>query len=63
MEGNLKKIQTSGAAVPPGYHAHLGLLYGKQGKAAQFAQAMQTEKTLFPESAAFVDFLLRNFKK
>jgi hypothetical protein len=63
MEEDLQKIRTSGGAVPPGYYAHLGLLYGKQGKAEQFAAQMQTEKKLFPESETFVDFLLRNFKK
>ena len=63
MEEDLQKIRTSSGAVPPGYHAHLGLLYGKQGKTEQFAQQMQIEKKLFPESETFVDFLLRNFKK
>lgn len=63
MEEGLQKIQASGASAPPGYHAHLGLLYGKQGKADQFAQELQIERKLFPESETFVDFLLRNFKK
>jgi hypothetical protein len=63
METDLQKIRASGGAVPPGYHAHLGLLYGKQGKADQFMAQMQTEKKLFPESETYVDFLLRNFKK
>lgn len=63
METDLQKIRTSGGAVPPGYHAHLGLLYGKQSKADQFMAQMQTEKKLFPESETYVDFLLRNFKK
>ncbi|MES2878402.1 MAG: DUF4810 domain-containing protein [Pseudomonadota bacterium] len=63
MEEDLKKIQASGGAVPPGYYAHLGLLYGQQGKLDQFAQQMQTEKKQYPESEIFMDFLLRNFKK
>jgi hypothetical protein len=63
MEADLQKIQVSGGAVPPGFHAHLGLLYGKQGKLDQFAQEMQTEKKQYPESETFMDFLLRNFKK
>lgn len=63
METDLQKIRANGAAVPPGYHAHLGLLYGKQGQPEQFMAQMQTEKALFPESANYVDFLLRNFKK
>jgi hypothetical protein len=63
MEEDLQKIKAGGGAVPPGYHAHLGLLYGKQGKLDQFAEQMQIEKKQFPESETFVDFLLRNFKK
>ncbi|NBW50016.1 MAG: DUF4810 domain-containing protein [Betaproteobacteria bacterium] len=63
METDLQKIRVSGGAVPPGYHAHLGLLYGKQGKPDQFMVQMQTEKKLFPESEIYVDFLLRNFRK
>lgn len=62
MEEDLQKIRVSGGAVPPGYYAHLGLLYGKQGKLDQFAQQMQAEKAQYPESATFMDFLLRNFK-
>ena len=63
MEDDLKKIQANGGAVPPGYYAHLGLLYGQQGKLDQFAQQMQAEKKQYPESETFMDFLLRNFKK
>ena len=63
MEKDLQKIQTSGFAVPPGYHAHLGLLYAEQGDLDRFAQQVQIEKTLYPESQTFMDFLLRNFKK
>ncbi len=63
MEEDLKKLQASGGAVPPGYYAHLGLLYGQQGKLDRFAQYVQTEKKQYPESATFMDFLLRNFKK
>jgi hypothetical protein len=63
MEEDLKKIQASGGAVPPGYYAHLALLYGQQGNLDQFANYVQTEKKQYPESATFMDFLLRNFKK
>ncbi len=63
MEEDLQKIRAGGGAVPPGYYAHLGLLYGQQGKLDQFAQQMQAEKAQYPESGTFMDFLLRNFKK
>ena len=61
MEADLEKIRGNGGLVPPGFHAHLGLLYGQQGRLEQFAQQLQAEKNQYPESAEFMDFLLRNF--
>lgn len=63
MEQDLQKIQVAGLSVPPGYHAHLGLLYAEQGDLDKFAQQVALEKSKFPESQPFMDFLLRNFKK
>ena len=63
MEADLLKIRANGKTVPPGYQAHLGLLYGQQGNLDKFAMQMQAEKQQFPESETFMDFLLRNFKK
>ncbi|MFM6990819.1 MAG: DUF4810 domain-containing protein [Rhodoferax sp.] len=63
MEQDLQIIKASGQAVPPGYHAHLGLLYGQQGDLDKFAQQVEQEKNKFPESRGFMDFLTRQFKK
>jgi len=63
MEQDLQKIRASGLAVPPGYHAHLGLLYGEQGDVDKFAQQVALEKSKFPESETFMDFLMRKLKK
>jgi hypothetical protein len=63
LQTDLQKIQTSGGKVPPGYYAHLGLLYGEQGDLLQFAQHLELEKKTFPESAGFMNFLMRNFRK
>ena len=63
METDLQKMTASGLSVPPGYHAHLGLLYAEHGDLDRFEQQVQIEKTLYPESQTFMDFLLRNFKK
>ncbi|BBP71350.1 DUF4810 domain-containing protein [Pseudomonas sp. Seg1] len=62
LETDLQKIRASGKAVPPGYHAHLGLLYLSMGKDDQMVQQLRTEKTLFPESGTYMDFLLKNAK-
>ncbi|TDY85868.1 UNVERIFIED_ORG: hypothetical protein DFO49_4897 [Herbaspirillum seropedicae] len=63
LEENLQKMRANNDAVPPGYHAHLGMLYAAIGKEDQLIQELQTEKTLFPESAPYMDFLMRNYKK
>ena len=61
LEETIQKARATDAALPPGYHAHLGLLYLKAGKEDQVKQQFETEKTLFPESASFMDFPLNTF--
>ncbi|AZC31969.1 putative lipoprotein [Pseudomonas chlororaphis subsp. piscium] len=63
LERDLQKIKSTGKAVPPGYHAHLGMLYAGLGKDDQMVQQFNTEKALFPESTPYMDFLLKNAKK
>lgn len=55
-----KILQTnqSNKPIPPGFHAHLGLLYGEAGRINEMREHFAIEKQLFPESAAFMDFLL-----
>lgn len=63
LERDLEKIKSSNGAVPPGYHAQLGMLYSGLGKDDQMVQEFQAEKTLFPESAIYIDFLMKNAKQ
>ncbi|PVY69370.1 hypothetical protein C7414_11849 [Cupriavidus alkaliphilus] len=60
LESGLQKIKAQSGSVPPGYHAQLGMLYLNIGKGDQMIKEFQTEKTLFPESTPYMDFLLRN---
>lgn len=60
LEADEQKAQAKGLALPPGFHAHLGLLYAKLGQTAQAQTEFQQEKRLFPESAPYMDFVLRN---
>lgn len=62
LERDLQKINASGRKAPPGYHAHLGMLYLSMGKDDQMVQELRTEKALFPESATYMDMLLKNAK-
>ena len=63
LEGDLEAARAKNAAVAPGIHAHLGLLYLTTGKTDQAQTAWTTEKTLFPEATRFIDFLLSKFSK
>lgn len=62
LESGLEKIKAKDGSVPPGYHAQLGMLYLNVGKGDQMVKEFQTEKTLFPESTPYMDFLMRNVK-
>ena len=44
--------------VPPGKYAHLGYLYTMSGDKASAKNCFDAEKTLYPESAVFIDGLL-----
>lgn len=63
MEKDLQIISAKGNNVPPGFHAHLGMLYSVAGKPDQVVTQFEDEKKLFPESAAYMDFLLGKMKK
>jgi hypothetical protein len=61
LERDLEKIEAGGKAVPPGFYAHLGLLYVEMGNDAEAIACFMMEKALFPEAAVFMDFLLANY--
>ncbi len=63
LEEGLQKMRAANEIVPPGYYAHLGMLYGETGKDSQMVQELTAEKTAFPESASYMDFLMRKYKK
>jgi hypothetical protein len=63
LERHAQETQASGKQLPPGYRAHLGLLYAKVGREGEFFAALEQEKTFFPESAPYVDRLLLTVKK
>jgi hypothetical protein len=63
MERDLEKIRAGDKTPPPGFYAHLGLLYVESGNDAKAVDCFETEKRRFPESAAFMNFLLGKYKK
>ena len=60
LEQHAQVTRSNGQALPPGYMAHLGLLYGKVGRDADFLLALEEEKRRFPESAPYIDKLMKN---
>lgn len=43
--------------VPPGVHAQLGMLYGNTGNADLAMGEFNAEKSQYPESASYINFL------
>jgi hypothetical protein len=58
----LEKTHATAKKVPPGLHAHLGLLYVNTGRTDLAFQEINQEKKLFPESAPYMDSLLSKIK-
>ena len=58
LEQSLQKSYQRAAKVPPGLHAHLGLLYLSQGNGAKFKAYVEKEAELYPESRDYAMFLL-----
>lgn len=63
LEADYQQARSTNKAVPPGFHAHLGYLYFQTGKGDQAVQSFLTEKSLFPESAVYMDRILSKVKK
>lgn len=59
LETQQVNARAAGAALPPGFRAHLGMLYLQLGRADEARQQWEAEKSSFPESAAYMDFLLK----
>lgn len=63
LKEDLQKAAAANLPVHPGLHAHLGYLYYQLGKYDEAEKELQTEKSLFPESAALMDRMLQQPKK
>lgn len=59
LESQLIKNKAANEATPPGLHGHLALLYAKVGNDDAARAHLEAERALFPESAAYVDLLLK----
>jgi hypothetical protein len=63
LEVAQKSMAQRGEALPPGFRAHMGMLYAKTGQTDKSAAAIAAEKAHFPEASVFMDFLLRSVQE
>ncbi|MFS2222411.1 DUF4810 domain-containing protein [Pantoea sp. B65] len=56
----IQQANAKNKPVAPGLHAQLGLLYVNTGHPDLAFRQFTAEKTAFPESSFYMDFLMRN---
>ena len=62
LEKTIERAKSTNKSVPPGLYAHLGLLYATSGDTNKAFEQFEKEKTLFPESKHFIDFIERKYQ-
>lgn len=60
FERAIEVARTSDSLIPPGLHAHLGMLYALRGSLDLAQAAFESERELYPESAVLMDRLIGN---
>jgi hypothetical protein len=59
LDAHAQKARATNASLPPGFRAHLGMLHLDGGNADRARELWQAEKAAFPESAPYIDQLLK----
>ena len=59
LNAQAEQARAGGEALPPGFHAHLAMLYLRLGRDDEAKLQLEAEKARFPESAPYMDFLLK----
>ena len=63
LEADYKLIASKEEAFPPGFFAHMGLLYLEAGNTGDAVTCFEKEKELFPEGTPFMDYLLKGLRR
>ncbi|OON38053.1 DUF4810 domain-containing protein [Izhakiella australiensis] len=58
----LEESKAKNKIPAPGLHAQLGMLYAESGRRDRAFEQFSAEKLAYPESAHYMDFLMRNHK-
>ena len=59
LEAVREQARSQDKPLPPGFQAHLAMLYGQTGRSDRLVEQLEAEKKQYPESSTFVDFLLK----
>ncbi|MCX8655471.1 DUF4810 domain-containing protein [Gilliamella sp. B2840] len=62
LEKTIEKAKSANKPIPPGLHAHLGLLYTTVGNNNKAMEQFELEKSLFPESKNFIEFVEHKYQ-
>lgn len=60
LEEDIQKSDALGKKNPPGFYAHLGMMYAAEGKESLAHLALLKEIELYPEATTFIETLLKN---
>jgi len=63
LQAQAEKARAAGTPLPPGFRAHIGLLHIRQGRYDEARQMLEAEKAAFPESAQYMDFVLKSMNE
>lgn len=62
LQAQAEKARASGAALPPGFRAHMAMLRLQLGEADEAHRLIEAEKAAFPESTPYMDFVLKSLR-
>ncbi len=63
LQTQFEKASTADAALPPGFRAHLGMLHLRMGQYGDARKMFEAEKSAFPESSQYMDFVLNSMSE
>jgi len=62
LAAQIEQTKSQGEPVPPGVHAHLGYMHYISGNIDAALIEFEEERTVYPESATFVDGITRRLE-
>ncbi len=62
LEADLERARSKDQPLPPGFQAHLGMLYFQLGKLGQARQSFEAEKAAFPESTVLMNRFIKRLE-